>query len=36
MMVVVGNFDGGRKLMNYPKYIKYLDLDAHGMCSTKQ
>jgi hypothetical protein len=29
MMVVVVNFDGGKKLLNYLEYIKNSDLDTH-------
>jgi hypothetical protein len=29
MMVVAKEFDGGRKLPNYPKYTKNSYLDAH-------
>jgi hypothetical protein len=28
MMVAIRNFNGGRKLLNYPKYTKNSDLDA--------
>jgi hypothetical protein len=28
MIVTIGNFNGGKKLLNYPKYTKNLDLDA--------
>ncbi len=28
MIVTIGKFNGGRKLLNYPKYTKNLDLDA--------
>jgi hypothetical protein len=29
MMVAVGNFHGGRKLLNYPKSTKNLNLNTH-------
>ncbi len=29
MMVIAKNYDGGRKLLNYLKYIKNSYLDAH-------
>jgi hypothetical protein len=28
-MVAVGNSNGGKKLLNYPKYIKNSNLDTH-------
>jgi hypothetical protein len=35
MMVAIGNFNGGKKLLNYPKYTENSDLDAH-VCVFKQ
>jgi hypothetical protein len=29
VMVVARNFDGGKKLLNYPKSTKNIDLDTH-------
>jgi hypothetical protein len=29
MLITTGNFDGGRKLLNYPKYTKNSDPDTH-------
>jgi hypothetical protein len=28
-IIVVGNYNGGRKLLNYPKYTKDLNPNAH-------
>jgi hypothetical protein len=27
--IIIGNFDGGRKLLNYPKFIKNSNRNAH-------
>jgi hypothetical protein len=27
--IVIGNFDGGKKLLNYIEYTKNSDMDAH-------
>jgi len=29
MIITTGNYDGGKKLLNYPKYTKNSNVDVH-------